>query len=281
MKRTTVLMIIVGAMFAGASFTTVGAQQSRTANDRIYAADQASRGATLYADTCAACHDPKLLGGIGPALAGKDFISAWKDKSVADVFTKIKVEMPLTAPGTLTADQTADVLSFILRENQFPAGTAPLATDAAPLKDIHISEPAGGAAAGSPSASSASSASGAGAAGAAAGGGLFADVQAKRGESVYTDNCTACHGATLGGDIGPALSGPRFAARWKDKGVAVLFEKIKTTMPASAPGSLTPEQTADVVAFILSTNHYPGGATELTADAAPQKKTPLGDPPQK
>ena len=40
----------------------------------------------------------------------------------------------------------------------------------------------------------------------------------------------------------------------------------------------TPEQTADVVALILSSNHYPGGATELTPAGAPQKTTPLGEP---
>jgi hypothetical protein len=85
----------------------------------------------------------------------------------------------------------------------------------------------------------------------------------------------------LGGDIGPALAGPRFVARWKDKSVADVFEKIQTTMPASAPGSLTPEQTADVLALVLSSNRYPGGTTELTPATAPQKKTPLGEPPQK
>jgi mono/diheme cytochrome c family protein len=168
------------------------------------------------------------------------------------------------------------VVSFILSANHFPAGAAALATDAAPLKDIHMAEPAA-----SGGASGTGAPAGAPTRGATAGVGLYADAQAKRGEPVYAENCAACHGPMLGGDIGPALAGPRFAARWKDKGVADLFDKIKTTMPASAPGSLTPEQTADVVAFILSTNHYPGGATELTADAAAQQKTALGDPPQK
>jgi len=274
MKRTSVLTIIFGAAFAVApffTFSTLLAQQgARSAKDGVYTAEQAKRGEQLYGDACAACHDPKLVGGIGPALAGKDFLGAWKDKAVADVFTKIKVEMPLTAPGTLSAEQTADVVSFILSANQFPAGATALPTDATPLKDILIGEaaPAGAA----PSAA---------APGGNVGGGLYADAQAKRGESVYADNCAACHGPTLGGDIGPALAGPRFAARWKDKSVADVFEKIQTTMPASAPGSLTPEQTADVVALVLKTNHYPGGATELTAATAPQKKTPLGEPPQK
>src|SRR5438067_651410 len=145
MKRTTVITIIFGASLAfAASFSTVGAQQGKSTNDGVYAADQAKRGGMLYADTCAACHDEKLVGGIGPALAGKDFIGAWKDKAVGDLFTKIKVEMPLTAPGTLTPEQTADVVSFILSSNQFPAGATALAADAAALKDIDIAEPAGG-----------------------------------------------------------------------------------------------------------------------------------------
>jgi len=279
MRRTSVLTIIFRATLGlgvVASFSTLAAQQGgRSVKDGVYTAEQAKRGEALYGDACAACHDPKLIGGIGPALAGKDFISAWKDKTVGDVFTKIKVEMPLTAPGTLSADQTADVVSFILSSNQFPAGTAALPADAAPLNDIHLADPGGASAAGTP----APSANAAPAAG--GGGGLYADAQAKRGQTVYTENCAACHGPTLGGDIGPALSGSRFAARWKDKSLAELFDKIQTTMPASAPGSLTPEQTADVVALVLSTNHYPGGSTELTAAAAPQKKTPLGEPPQK
>ena len=264
MKRTSVLTIIFGAALAAASFSTVRAQQAKSVKDGVYSADQAKRGESLYAETCAACHDAKLAGGIGPALAGKDFIASWKGQTVGDVFTKIKVEMPLTAPGTLSPDQTADVLAFILSANQFPAGATALATDATPLKDIRMAEP-GTAGAAAPAAG-------------VDGGRLYADAQAKRGEAVYAENCAACHGPMLGGDIGPALAGPRFVARWKDKSVADVFDKIKTTMPASAPGSLTPEQTADVVALILSSNHYPGGATELTPAGAPQKTTPLGEP---
>ena len=265
MKRTIALAIIIGTALAAASYSTVRAQAPKSVVDGVYAADQAKRGETMYSEACAACHDPNLIGGIGPALAGKDFIGAWKDKTVGDVFTKIKIEMPLTAPGTLTAEQTADLVSFILSANKFPAGATALAPDATPLKDIRMAEP--------------------GAAGAApaggGGGGLFADVQAKRGEAVYAENCAACHGPMLGGDIGPALAGPRFIARWKDKSVADVFEKVQTTMPASAPGTLTPAQTADVVALVLSANHYPGGTAELTAATAPQTKAPLGDPSQK
>jgi mono/diheme cytochrome c family protein len=281
MTRTNVLTIIFGVAVGVAPFapysmsSTLVAQGTRSVKDGVYSAEQSKRGELLYADACAACHDPKLIGGIGPALAGKDFIGAWKDKTVGELFTKIKVEMPLTAPGTLSADQTADVVALILSANQFPVGATPLATDAVPLNEIHLAEP------GAPSAAATPGAAGTPGAATGGGGGLYADAQAKRAEAVYADNCAACHGPMLGGDIGPALAGPRFAARWKDKSVAELFDKIQTTMPASAPGSLMPAQTADLVALVLSTNHYPGGSTELTAAAAPQKKTPLGEPPQK
>jgi mono/diheme cytochrome c family protein len=276
MRRTSVPTIIFAATLGVALYPTVRAQAPRSVTDGVYTAEQAKRGEMLYADTCASCHDPKLIGGVGPALAGKDFIAAWKDKTVGDVFTKIKIEMPLTAPGTLTPDQTADVLSFILSSNQFPAGTTALAADATLLNDIHLAE-SGGAGAATAAAGAAAPAGGAAAAGgapAAAGGGAAA--QSKRGEMVYADNCTACHGPTLGGDIGPALAGPRFVTRWKDKGIADLFDKIQTTMPASAPGSLMPAQTADVVSFILAKNSYP--AVELTPEAAPQSKAALGEP---
>jgi mono/diheme cytochrome c family protein len=282
MKRTIVLAVIIGMAVAVASYSPVRAQAPKSVTDGVYTAEQSKRGESLYAEACAACHDAKLLGGIGPALAGKDFIGAWKDKTVADLFTKTKVEMPLTAPGTLTAEQTADLVALMLSANQFPAGATPLAADAAPLKDIRMAEPGAGGAPASGAATTGAPAGSAATAGApAGGGGLYADAQAKRAEKLYAESCGACHGATLGGDVGPALAGPRFSARWKDKSVAELFEKIQATMPASAPGSLTPEQTADLVALVLSTNRYPGGATELTGAAAPQKKAPLGDPPQK
>jgi hypothetical protein len=37
-------------------------------------------------------------------------------------------------------------------------------------------------------------------------------------------------------------------------------------MPQSSPGSLTPAQTADLLAYMLSVSKYPAGDTELPAD---------------
>jgi mono/diheme cytochrome c family protein len=96
--------------------------------------------------------------------------------------------------------------------------------------------------------------------------GVYTAEQAKRGEMVYNDNCASCHGADLlGGDPIPPLSGETFLANWKT--VGDLFEKTQTSMPAYAPGSLMPQQTADVLAHVLSVNKYPAGTTELAASA--------------
>jgi S-disulfanyl-L-cysteine oxidoreductase SoxD len=92
--------------------------------------------------------------------------------------------------------------------------------------------------------------------------GAYTAEQAKRGAELYAKECAACHGDTLAGmDPIPALAGADFVSHWKN--VGELFDKTSTTMPAIAPGSLTAEQVADVLAHILSVNKYPAGSTEL------------------
>jgi quinoprotein glucose dehydrogenase len=96
--------------------------------------------------------------------------------------------------------------------------------------------------------------------------GAYTDAQAKRGADLYAKECAACHGDTLAGmDPIPALAGADFVSRYKT--VGELFDKTSTTMPAIAPGSLTPEQVADVLAHILSVNKYPAGSTDLPSKA--------------
>src|SRR5215510_11496963 len=70
--------------------------------------------------------------------------------------------------------------------------------------------------------------------------GVYTAEQAKRGEAVYKEQCAACHGDNLeGSGPMPALSGPDFVKSWKGKTVADLFDKTHSSMPATAPGSLT------------------------------------------
>lgn len=109
--------------------------------------------------------------------------------------------------------------------------------------------------------------------------GVFTDAQAKRGEKAYSENCSFCHGDDLrGSDVIPALTGDAFVKSWTTKSVGDLFEKIQTTMPATAPGSLMPAQSADILAHVLSKASYPAGSAELSTTVADLKQIRIVPP---
>lgn len=103
--------------------------------------------------------------------------------------------------------------------------------------------------------------------------GVYTEEQAKRGATVYAEQCASCHGEKMEGiaDLFPALAGDLFLKNWTGKSVGELYEKIATTMPALDPGSMKPDQVADVVAHILNASKYPAGTTALAASADPLK----------
>jgi len=98
--------------------------------------------------------------------------------------------------------------------------------------------------------------------------GVYAEKQAQRGQVLYGQQCSSCHGEKLAGkeseDV-PALTGRDFESEWKGRTVGDLFRKILRKMPQDNPGQLTPQQSADLAAFILSFNAFPAGKTELPA----------------
>jgi len=94
--------------------------------------------------------------------------------------------------------------------------------------------------------------------------GVYTSGQAKRGEALYASNCASCHGSALGGgESAPPLTGGEFMANWSGLTVGDLFDRVRTTMPADRPGSLSREHTADILAFMLSVGQFPTGQTEL------------------
>jgi S-disulfanyl-L-cysteine oxidoreductase SoxD len=98
--------------------------------------------------------------------------------------------------------------------------------------------------------------------------GVFTTAQADRGGAVYAQSCANCHGGGLeGADMSPALAGAAFMASWNDLTLGDLFERIRISMPADRPGTLSRQQMADVIAFLLRSNQFPAGATELPTEA--------------
>jgi len=96
------------------------------------------QGATVFAATCASCHGangegkppayPQLIGGPKGAF---NFATDFKiPRTIGNywpyattVFDYVRRAMPLTAPGSLTSDQTYAVTAYLLnREGLLPAG---------------------------------------------------------------------------------------------------------------------------------------------------------------
>ena len=98
--------------------------------------------------------------------------------------------------------------------------------------------------------------------------GVYADAQAKRGEGIANKACVACHGSELaGGEAGPALSGLEFIGNWSGLSLGDLFDRIISTMPADAPRSLSPQDTIDIISYVLKLNKFPAGQKDLSTDA--------------
>src|SRR5829696_5830328 len=120
MTKIIGVLTVTGFMMSGL-YATVGAQAAKSVKEGVYTAEQAKRGEALYKDNCAACHGEDLAGsGPMPALAGNDFIANWK--TVGDLFEKTQTSMPASAPGSLSDQQTSDILAFMLNKSNLPAG---------------------------------------------------------------------------------------------------------------------------------------------------------------
>jgi quinoprotein glucose dehydrogenase len=97
--------------------------------------------------------------------------------------------------------------------------------------------------------------------------GVYTEEQANRGKQGYSDQCASCHGPELtGGEMAPALAGGEFMAGWDGLTIGDLFERIRISMPQNAPGSLSGQQNSDILAFLLASNKFPAGSTELAKD---------------
>ena len=115
------------------------AQTSRTTWDGVYTEDQAKRGAALYSQNCAGCHGTDLTGGeSAPPLAGIPFFSNWDGLTVGDLFERIRVSMPADRPGRLSREQNSDIVAYMLKVSEFPAGQTELARQTEILKQIRL-----------------------------------------------------------------------------------------------------------------------------------------------
>jgi len=133
--RVHTLTGVAGLLLAGAGSSAL-AQHSgdtgiRSANSGVYSAAQALRGRDLYALKCRSCHTPESHTGV-------IFDSWWGGKLVSDLFEYVLERMPKNEPGSLSPEESADVIAYIFRMNRMPTGDDELSTDVGALRKIRI-----------------------------------------------------------------------------------------------------------------------------------------------
>jgi cytochrome c5 len=94
----------------------------------------------------------------------------------------------------------------------------------------------------------------------------FTAAQADRGKTAYTATCAVCHGTTMtNGVYGTPLAGEYFKAKWSHRSVRAFYDRARTTMPPTQPGSLPAETYGDIVAYVLQVNGFKAGDAPLNA----------------
>jgi len=127
---------------------------TRWVSDGVYTTQQAQRGEPLYRSYCAYCHGPELQGRTdfpppppdprvgfkpgSPSLKDATFIAKWTDLSLGNLFERNRISMPQDKPGTLSRQQNADILAYILQENGYPPGNGDLASTKEALDTIRV-----------------------------------------------------------------------------------------------------------------------------------------------
>lgn len=122
LRATTVLA--VAALLATPAF---GADAPKTGPSYLPA--QALHGRSFFEATCAVCHGVHLEGGVGPALAGSPL--RLQHRYVGALFAFMTVNMPLSAPASLSRNEYVTIMAYLLSKNGHAAGKTPLTFEAA------------------------------------------------------------------------------------------------------------------------------------------------------
>jgi polar amino acid transport system substrate-binding protein len=136
---------LVGQLCSNASSVSTGSKAPDPAPSNgataLYTTQQARDGKQVFEGNCASCHGNNLLGGSAPPVSGSAFLNKAKilHWSVADMRNLVVSAMPASNPGSLSAQQYADVLAYLLAADCYPAGDKSFPTDATPaLKQTEL-----------------------------------------------------------------------------------------------------------------------------------------------
>ena len=112
----------------------IAGQEKKSVKAGVYTTAQADRGQVLYRSKCASCHAPNRV-------TDDLFYTSFAGKPLWEMFDVISDSMPEDDPGSLKKEEYADVIAYLLKLNNFPAGMDDLPSDKDALAAILMEKP--------------------------------------------------------------------------------------------------------------------------------------------
>ena len=126
LRRSMLRLMCV--LFVASVTSAVTAQTAKptgpTVWDGVFTDAQADRAAGTFSQSCERCHTLAAQG--TRPLSGDKFWEGYTQKTVGDLLTFVKTNMPNGQGGTLPAPTYNDLVALILKSNGFPSGKTEL-----------------------------------------------------------------------------------------------------------------------------------------------------------
>ena len=128
-SKHTVLIVSSALLCLVSVWSALLSAQVKTVWDGVYTDAQAERATLVFGTSCSNCH---TLGADGNRpLSGEKFWEGWTQKTVGDLVTYVRTNMPNgAAAGSLPAATYDDLVALILKSNGFPAGATEVSPEA-------------------------------------------------------------------------------------------------------------------------------------------------------
>lgn len=123
-------LVAFGVLAIGVAPGVLHGQEKKSINQPVYSEAQATRGQSVFDGTCSACHDPSRF--IGP-----EFIDVWAGQPLSALYETVSETMPEDNPGSMEQEQYVDVVTYLLKLNDYPTGPTEI-KDPAEMKAITI-----------------------------------------------------------------------------------------------------------------------------------------------
>jgi len=130
LSAAVVLRADRGPAFAKA---TAGELQ-KSSNDGIYTKAQADGAKAQYDTLCLECHTFTVAAKKKPEdlpLGDEPFFKTWEGKTIDELVSVIVLTMPNDGSAVVNEDEALNLMAYVLQQNGFPAGAAPLTKETA------------------------------------------------------------------------------------------------------------------------------------------------------